>query len=146
MQEVFLTFLETLERFEGRSSVGTWLFGILHHKARERRRAHSREELTSDIDDAFEQRFDADGAWLQPPAEADRLVHSREVGRHLRDCLESLPPMHREVFQLRQIEEVSAAHVASIVGATVNHVGVLLHRARLRLRACLDGKGIGHPA
>ena len=41
-QDVFVTFLETIERFEGRSEVGTWLFGILHHKAQERRRAHSR--------------------------------------------------------------------------------------------------------
>jgi RNA polymerase sigma-70 factor (ECF subfamily) len=45
-QDVFVTFLETIERFEGRSEVGTWLFGILHHKAQERRRAHAREELS----------------------------------------------------------------------------------------------------
>lgn len=145
VQEVFLTFLETLDRFEGRSTVGTWLFGILHHKVRERRRAHGREELTGEIDDAFEHRFDANGSWLQPPIEADRLVQSREAGEHLRDCLGELPALHREVFQLRQVEDLSAIDVAGIIGSTVNHVGVVLHRARLRLRACLDGKGVGHP-
>jgi len=142
-QEVFLTFLETLDRFEGRSSVGTWLFGILHHKAQERRRSHAREDSTSAVEEAFEKRFDVEGAWLQPPVEADRLVESRETGEVLRDCLEGLPAQQREVFQLRQVDELSAADVARIVGCTTSHVGVLLHRARLRLRACLDGKGIG---
>jgi RNA polymerase sigma-70 factor (ECF subfamily) len=75
--------------------------------------------------------------------EADRLVESRQAGEMLRDCLEALPGQQREVFQLRQVEELSAADVAHIIGCTVNHVGVLLHRARLRLRACLDGKGMG---
>ena len=144
VQEVFLTFLETLDRFEGRSSVGTWLFGILHHKVRERRRTLGREELTAEIDEAFERRFDAAGSWQHPPPDADRLVHAREAGESLRGCLEVLPPLHREVFHLRQVEELPAADVANIVGSTVNHVGVLLHRARLRLRTCLDAKGMGH--
>jgi RNA polymerase sigma-70 factor (ECF subfamily) len=142
-QEVFLTFLETLDRFEGRSTVGTWLFGILHHKAQERRRSHGREDPTSELEEAFDQRFDANGSWLQPPLEADRLVESREAGELLHDCLEGLPAQQREVFQLRQVEEMSAADVARIVGCTANHAGVLLHRARLRLRACLDAKGLG---
>lgn len=142
-QEVFLTFLESLARFEGRSTVGTWLFGILHHKAQERRRAYAREDPTRELEDAFDKRFDANGSWLQPPVEADRLVESREAGEMLGGCLEQLPAQQREVFQLRQVEELSAADVATIVGCTANHVGVLLHRARLRLRACLDGKGVG---
>lgn len=142
-QEVFLTFLETLDRFEGRSAVGTWLFGILHHKAQERRRTHAREDPTDTVEEAFEMRFDANGSWLRPPIEADRLVESRETAEVLRECLAALPDQQREVFQLRQVEELTAMEVARIVGCTTNHVGVLLHRARLRLRACLDGKGIG---
>jgi RNA polymerase sigma-70 factor (ECF subfamily) len=143
VQDVLLTFLETLDRFEGRSAVGTWLFGILHHKARERRRSHAREDSTAELDEAFEERFDANGSWLRPPVEADRLVESREAREVLRDCLEALPPQQRDVFQLRQVEELPAADVARIVGCTTTNVGVLLHRARLRLRACLDGKGLG---
>jgi RNA polymerase sigma-70 factor (ECF subfamily) len=123
--------------------VGTWLFGILHYKARERRRSHGREDSTSDVEDAFEKRFDANGSWLQPPVAADRLVESRQAGEMLRGCLEALPAQQREVFQLRQVEELSAADVAHIIGCTTTHVGVLLHRARLKLRACLDEKGVG---
>jgi RNA polymerase sigma-70 factor (ECF subfamily) len=143
VQNVFVTFLETIERFEGRSKVSTWLFGILHHKAQERRRAHSREELSDSLDEAFEARFDADGAWSKPPIAADRLVAAGQTADALRDCLTGLPAQHREVFQLRQLEDLSASDVSRLLGCTVNHVGVMFHRARVRLRACLEAKGWG---
>ena len=54
-----------------------------------------------------------------------------------------MPGAHREVFQLRQVEELTAVEVGEIMDSTPNHVGVLLHRARLRLRECLETKGWG---
>jgi RNA polymerase sigma-70 factor (ECF subfamily) len=142
-QEVFVTFLQTIEKFEGRSEVGTWLYGILHHKVQERRRAHGREELTDSVEDLFERRFNADGSWNQPPVSADRLVASEEMAGALHACLAALPDQYREVFQLRQLEECSAADVGKMLACSVNHVGVLFHRARVRLRACLEAKGWG---
>ncbi len=142
-QDVFVTFLETLERFEGRSEVGTWLFGILHYKAQERRRAQTREDLTDAVDDVFDGRFNADGSWREPPIPADRLAASDQTAEGLRDCLARLPDQHREVFQLRQVEELSAGDVSRMLGCTINHVGVMFHRARVRLRACLEAKGWG---
>ena len=143
-QEVLVTFLETLDRFEGRSTIGTWLFGILHHKAQARRRSHAREDTTDPIEEVFEARFDARGSWSQPPVAADRLVESHESTVVLHHCVAALPDAQREVFQLRQVEELTAADVSRLIGCTVTHVGVLLHRARLRLRACLEHKGWGH--
>ena len=142
-QEVFVTFLETIERFEGRSEVGTWLFGILHHKAQERRRTHAREDVTDVGDDLFEGRFKADGSWNEPPIPADRLVAAGQTAEALRQCLAGLPDQHREVFQLRQLKELSAAEVSRVLGCTINHVGVMFHRARVQLRACLEAKGWG---
>ena len=142
-QDVFVTFLETLDRFEGRAQVGTWLFGILYRKAHERRRSRQRDERTEAIEQVFEARFDADGAWTQPPVRADRLVESRQAAEAVRDCAGTLPDLRRDVFHLRQVEERSAADVSAILNVTLNHVGVLLHRARLLLRACLEGKGHG---
>lgn len=143
VQDVFVTFLETIERFEGRSEVGTWLFGILHHKAQERRRAYGREDPTDMADEVFDGRFGPDGSWREPPIPADRLVAARQTAEALRACLAGLPDQHREVFHLRQLEELSAADVSRILGCTINHVGVLFHRARVRLRACLEAKGWG---
>ncbi len=52
-------------------------------------------------------------------------------------------PVQREVFQFPEIEELSAAEVSKLVGLTITHIRVLLHRARTKLRACLEGKGLG---
>jgi RNA polymerase sigma factor (sigma-70 family) len=144
-QDVFMTFLETIERFEGRSAMGTWLFGILHHKAQERRRAHAREDLSDALDERFEARFNADGSWRDPPIPADRLVAAGQTAEALRDCLDGRRQQHREVFQLRQTEELSAGEVSGLLGCTINHVRVMFRRARVRLRACLETKGWGRP-
>jgi RNA polymerase sigma-70 factor (ECF subfamily) len=67
-QEVFVTFLETLERFEGRSELGTWLFGVLHHKAQERRRA---QRAARQVSASFDQELPHD--------------YARRIGETLRD-------------------------------------------------------------
>lgn len=141
VQDVLVTFLEKIDRFEGRARVSTWLFGILHHKAQERRRSQARDDLHDPVDDAFEARFDARGNWIAPLASPDRAATAAEIRQALGLCLEGLPPLHREVFHLRQVEELSAADVSRIIGRTVTHIGVLFHRARLRLRDCLDRMG-----
>ena len=144
VQDVFVTFIESIDRFEGRAQVGTWLFGILHHKSQERRRSVVRDDLNDPIDQVFESQFDGRGHWIQPPTAPDRHVSAQETGHAIQDCLAGLSLVQREVFQLRQVEELSAAEVCKISGHTVTHIGVLFHRARMKLRECLRGKGWGH--
>jgi RNA polymerase sigma-70 factor (ECF subfamily) len=144
VQDVFVVFLRSLDRFEGRSQVGTWLFGILYHKIREQRRPSAyeqRHDSIDSIDDAFDQQFDESDTWIQRPIAPDRWMRSREAGAAIAVCLEGLTPLQRDVFQLRQVDDLSAADVSTILGQTVNHIGVLFHRARLRLRDCLALKG-----
>lgn len=143
VQDVFVTFIESIGRFEGRSQVGTWMFGILHHKSLERRRSTVREELNEPVDEQFESRFDSKGSWIHPPVAPDRHVGSLEAGQAISACLDGLPNLQRDVFHLRQVEELSAAEVSKILGHTITHIGVLFHRARMRLRECLEGKGWG---
>lgn len=143
VQDVFATFLETLDRFEGRSEVRTWLFGILHRKSLERHRQRAREDSRDTIDDVFESCFDARGNWIRPPLELDRLVASSEAGDAIQACLDDLPPLQRQVFVLREIEQRDAREVCNILGKTITHVGVLFHRARARLRHCLETRGWG---
>lgn len=141
VQDVFATFLETLDHFEGRSAVRTWLFGILHRKSLERYRQAARDERHDPIDDVFESCFDARGNWIRPPLELDRLAASSEVRDAIRACLDQLPGLQRHAFALREIEERDAREVSNILGKTVTHVGVLFHRARMRLRQCLEARG-----
>lgn len=141
IQDVFTTFLERLDRFEGRSQLRTWLFGILHHKVMERRRASLVDDRMDSIDETFESRFDQHGKWARPPADIERLMLSKEIGEVIQECMKGLPASQREAFVLREVEELETAEICKILEVTVTNIGVLMHRARIRLRECLEGKG-----
>jgi RNA polymerase sigma-70 factor (ECF subfamily) len=142
VQDAFITFLETLDRFEGRAQVRTWLFGILFHKAQEQRRVATRVEPRDPADDVFESWFDARGQWVTPPTQPDCHFAAKQARAAIRGCLNGLTALQRYAFFLRQVEGCSGAEVSYILGESVTHVGVLLHRARVRLRDCLSRQGI----
>ncbi len=141
VQDVFISFLETLDRFEGRSQVRTWLFGILHNKIRERRRELITDERNDPIDAVFESRFDPNGNWVRPPADLERLLESKQAGLAIQSCMEGLPANQREVFVLREIQGLETQEICKILGVSVTNMGVLMHRARARLRECLESRG-----
>lgn len=142
-QSTFLTFLETAPRFEGRSRVRTWLFGILYKKIAEARRKTDREQRMEDIDDVFEQKFDANGSWTQPPRPVDAEIYASEIRREIEACLDTVPTQQRMAFVLREVEELDAEEICKILDVTRTNLGVLLHRGRTRLRKCLQTKGAG---
>jgi RNA polymerase sigma-70 factor (ECF subfamily) len=142
VQDVFATFLGRLDNFKGRSQLRTWLFGILHRKALERRRASTIDDRTDPIDEVFESRFDASGKWVRPPADLERLLLSKEIGKLVRGCMEGLPVNQREVFILREVEDAASGEICKILGVSVTNLGVLMYRARARLRECLEAKGL----
>lgn len=143
VQDVFTTFMDTLDRFEGRSQLRTWLFGILHRKVLERRREQVADARHDSIDEVFEAQFDGGGHWRTMPPGPDRFVSSKQIGSAIRDCVAELPALQRQVFVLREMQGCETAEIGNILGCTVTHLGVLLHRARARLRACLQAKGWG---
>ncbi len=140
-QEVLATFLESLDRFEGRSQVRTWLFAILHNKVRERRRELYREQQNDPIDEVFESRFDAQGNWAQPPKDPDRMIASGEIAEALSRCMEDLPAAQRAVFVLREMQEIKTPEICKIMGISVTNLSVMVHRARNRLRECMEARG-----
>jgi RNA polymerase sigma-70 factor (ECF subfamily) len=145
VQDVFKTFLERLDSFEGRSQLRTWLFGILHRKALELRRASIIEDRMDPIDEVFESRFDSKGNWTRPPADLERLMLSKEIGELIRGCMSGLPANQREAFVLREIEELDTGEICKILDVSVTNFGVLMYRARARLRECLETKGWSKP-
>ena len=112
------------------------------HKIRERRRATLRVESRDPADELFASWFDRDGAWVSPPPGSDDRLQSTEIRRAIRACIEALPELQRHTFYLRQVEELTGSEASKILGESVTHIGVLLHRARVRLRECLRGKGM----
>ncbi len=145
-QSTFATFIESAHKFEGRSHVRTWLFGILYNKISETRRSQKRDRETDDIDEVFEQRFSTSGSWSRPPREVDAVVFDREARRGIEDCLETVPTKQRMAFVLREVEDMESSEVCNILDVSRTNLGVLLHRVRNRLRECLEGKGFEGPA
>jgi len=143
VQDVFVTFLEKVAGFEGRSLLRTWLFGVLHRKCMERRRAAIVESHLDPIDEVFEARFDTKGSWIRPPQDLERLLLSKELGQAIDGCSAGLAASQREAFVLREVEGLDTPEICKILGVSVTNLGVLLFRARARLRECLEASGLG---
>ncbi len=141
-QDTFVTFIETAHRFEGRSHVRTWLFGILYKKIAAARRKLRRDNEMDDIEEVFEQRFDAAGSWTRPPRPVDAEVYDAEVRQGIDGCLDQVPTQQRMAFVLREIEGMDTEEICKVLEVTRTNVGVLLHRVRNRLRECLEAQGI----
>ncbi len=138
-QDTWLAVFRGIDRFEGRSSFKSWLFSILLNRARS---AARREDRAGRPDSTIgEERFDANGAWAQPPEPwadraVDRLV-AAQLSTRVHDLLAMLPEAQRQVVVLTDVEEVPPAEVASMLGLTEGNRRVLLHRGRARLRQLL---------
>jgi RNA polymerase sigma-70 factor (ECF subfamily) len=152
VQETWMAVVAGLERFQGRSALGTWIFSILTnqaktHSARERRAlpfscvAPDVEEPSVDPD-----RFQKDdeawpGHWATPPRpwqKPERRLLSLEAREQLKEALAQLPERQRLIVVLRDIEGLSAEEVCDLLGLSQQNQRVLLHRGRSRVRAFLE--------
>ncbi|HEX6541893.1 MAG TPA: RNA polymerase sigma factor [Ktedonobacterales bacterium] len=154
IQETWLGVLQGLSRFEGRSSLKTWIFRILLNRARTRAQREQRTIPFSALvtggepnkpavePDAFRPPEDQyPGGWLTPPAAWDGLPEERllsqETRQHIEGALTTLPPAQREVITLRDIDGWSSGEVCEYLGISEANQRVLLHRARSRVRRAL---------
>jgi RNA polymerase sigma-70 factor (ECF subfamily) len=154
VQETWLAVLEGLARFEGRSTVQTWIFRILVNRARTRGARERRSvpfSSYSPIDEGAPsvepERFQGEGEpypghWSSPPTPWDELpearLQSKETLERIRSAIEALPPNYREVITLRDIEGWSSPEVCNALGLSETNQRVLLHRARSRVRRALE--------
>ncbi|MCK5714236.1 MAG: sigma-70 family RNA polymerase sigma factor [Hyphomicrobiaceae bacterium] len=142
-QSTFLTFIEKIDSFEGRSHPRTWLFGILYRKIAETRRAVKRSQANEDIDEIMEQRFNDRGLWSQPPRGADGGIFDEDIRKFIEICLELLSEAQRMAFVLREVEEMPSEQICNTLAVSRTNLGVLLYRGRNRLRECLESHGLG---
>jgi len=153
VQETFLGVIQGIGRFEGRSSLKTWMFRILVNRARTRGEREGRTRpfsalaLGLDVDEPAvdPDRFASEGRWAgywsAPPAAhelPEASVLAAELGGELRAVLEKLPPAQRTVLELRDVQGLSAAEVCELLDLSEANQRVLLHRARSRARAALE--------
>jgi RNA polymerase sigma-70 factor (ECF subfamily) len=153
VQETLLGALRTRANFSGQSAERTWLIGILKHKLADHWRKRTREaplgpSAGEDSDDVLERLFDdaSNGHWRTQPsiwADPDAALQDREFQRVLADCLAGLPPAQAQAFSLCEIDGTDSAEACKVIGVASTNLWVMLHRARLRLRQCLEKNWFG---
>ena len=141
-QSAFLTFFEKVGTFEGRSRLRTWLFGILYLKIKETRRNSGREMPTDEIEAIVDRRFDERGNWASPPVGIEQALEGTEIREAIDGCLEGVPSLQRMAFVLREVEGLVSQEICKILDVTRTNLGVLIFRARNRLRECLEAQGM----
>ncbi len=156
VQETFLAAIRASQGFAGRSTERAWLFGILRNKLADHYRLQSRELALPDPEAPFPEEQGAFGdrglgkdgwvgrmapkAWETP----DETLVNKEFQGVLKSCLSKLPNKVAQAFLLREIEGALPEEVCKDLGVSPNNLWVMLHRARMGLRRCLEVHWFGN--
>ena len=142
VQDTWMGVVRGIDRFEGRSTLKTWLFRILTNRARstgEREPSHTPIEALHTVDPS---RFDANGHWADPldrwAEETDDRLDAATWSQVLKVALDELPARWRQVVLLRDVEGLSNEEVCSVLDISSGNQRILLHRGRSRLREVLE--------
>lgn len=153
VQDTWIGVIEGIDRFEGRSTIKTWLYKILIYKARTRGERERRTVPMSALPggDAAPsvptERFRGSdalwaGHWATPPRRWDGNAEERLLAREAQSLIDvtiaELPLAQREVITLRDLSQFSSVQVCDLLGVTEANQRVLLHRARSKVRAALE--------
>jgi RNA polymerase sigma-70 factor (ECF subfamily) len=147
VQDTLAAALTAQGGFTGKSSVKTWLTGILKHKIVDAIRRKQREPISAstleedaDLED-FEGLFRSNGAWQQPPSDwgdPEQSLSRQQFLDVMQFCLDKLPANTARVFVMREVLELSSDEICKELTITANNLWVILYRARMSLRECLE--------
>lgn len=146
VSETLLAILEKPDDFAGRSSLRTYATGILKFKVIDVLRRRSREVAIEpldeqSLDDAIDALFTENGHWRDKPqawGEPEAALQQAQFFEVLQGCVERMPPKLSRIFMMREWLDQEVAEICEELGITANNCGVLLYRARMVLRECLD--------
>jgi RNA polymerase sigma-70 factor, ECF subfamily len=151
VQETLLAALQSRHAYAGRSAERTWLTGILKHKIIDHFRKIGRHtQISQPNEDAFEhdELFRQEGEWvghweaerapIEWHASPEDLLEQSEFFDVLTRCLSPLPERTRGAFTLREVEGLSSEEICEVLEISVNNLWVMLYRARMHLRRCLE--------
>ncbi len=154
VQDALIAVLEKPERFAGQSSLRTYVTGILKYKIIDNLRLASRERQIDTAEDqsedeAIDALFLADGHTREQPrqwGDPDQTLSQKDFFRVLEVCLEKLPVKTARIFMMREWLELETDEICKELAITTSNAWVLLYRARMRLRECLDLNWFGQSA
>lgn len=146
VQETMLAAIKNAN-FEGESSARTWLTGILKHKIIDLQRKQIREQPISDLldidasDSSMDDLFDQTGHWLDKPQALempDNALEKKQFLEVLSACIDKLPTKLAAIFNMRDVHEIENENICKELNITATNAWVMLYRARMGLRKCLE--------
>ncbi|OIR06629.1 RNA polymerase sigma factor SigM [mine drainage metagenome] len=146
VQETMLAAIKN-NSFDGESSARTWLTGILKHKIIDLQRKQIREQPISDLidldasDTSMDDFFDSTGHWLDKPQTLeipDNALEQKQFLKALSTCMDKLPAKLATIFSMRDIQEIDNENICKELDITTTNAWVMLYRARMGLRKCLE--------
>ncbi len=144
IQNTWVSFMESVQKYEGRSKLRTYLTGILINKCREYNRYQQKHEwdsfepIAEVYDDIWSNKFDNTGHWIQRPEGPESFSLKAEVATIIQECIESLPETQQIVFNMKEVEGISNSEISEILKQSISNIGVLLFRAKNKLRDCIS--------
>jgi RNA polymerase sigma-70 factor (ECF subfamily) len=137
--------------FSGKSSVKTWLTGILRHKIVDAIRRKTSAPVFETLDDEcqiddFDALFNESGHWTNPPADwgnPEGDLERQDFMKMMEFCLEKLPPNTARVFMMREVMELESDEICKELAITSTNLWVIMYRARMSLRECLEQNWFG---
>jgi len=146
VQETFLAALEKVDKFEGKSSERTWLTAILKNKIIDVYRKKS-SGLNKDVQAAEHEQqdfFESDGHWspehkpLSFGIDTVDPLHNKEFNHILQQCMQKLPALWLAVFTMKHIDDEDTTIICTELKVSPSNFWVIIHRAKINLRACLQ--------
>lgn len=162
VQDTWIAVIDGIHRFEGRSSLSTWIYSILIHKGKDRGvregrhvsfsaiESYSDDDREAAVDPArFHASRELAGNWALPPQPWDeltpeRLLASKQGYQALSSAIDRLQPALREVLILKDVEGVDSKEICQLLNITESNLYVRLHRARERVREAVEISMLGH--
>ena len=136
----WMTFFDVVEKFEGRSHIRTYLFGIFYNKCKEWRRTEWKFESSDSIDQIVDSQFLENGHWKGQPH--DPFAHSEnlEFNCFFKECMNNLNDLMREVFRLKEVEQLESSEICHILQISDTNLRQVFSRSKNKLRNCLSLK------
>jgi RNA polymerase sigma-70 factor (ECF subfamily) len=149
VQETLMAAMQAIDRFEGRSSLKTWVFSILKRKIidvlRSTRREVSTSQMSSNSDEErdFDELFNERGFWATEHkphrwTEPEDSLEQQQFWSIFELCLDHLPTRTAQVFSMRELLGLDTDEICKELAISTSNCWVILHRARMGLRLCLD--------
>ncbi len=134
----WMTFLKVVSRFEGRSHIRTFLFGIFYNKVNEIRRENFKFDKTDPIEEKLETSFQDDGHWSVEWSDPSDLATNNDLMKYVAQCMEHLPENQKVAFYLKQVEEETNDVICKTLDVSETNLRQLVFRAKNRIRDCLS--------